>query len=88
VTGVPFVRAGGRDVAAFRLHGGQLTKNRAAMIAERARVDEKLHLLAPQLAWRHRWARVIFRAANLPIYVERVARHGWVSFDELLARAD
>ena len=87
VTGVPFVRAGGAAVAAFRLRAGQLTKNRAALVAERARVDEKLGLLASRITLRHRWARLIFRGANLPIYAERVARHGFVSFDELLARA-
>ncbi len=87
VRGIPAVRVGG-EVAAFRLHGGQLTKNRPVMLAERARVDDKLGLLVPRLAFRHRWARLVFRAANLSVYAERVARHGFVSFDELLKRPD
>jgi hypothetical protein len=49
VQGVPFVCATGREVAAFRLRAGQLTKNRAAMDEERARVDVKLGLRAPGL---------------------------------------
>jgi hypothetical protein len=87
VNGIPFVRAGGREVAAFRLHGGQLTKQRAAMLAERARVDAQLGLLVAPRTWRHRWARLVFRAANLPVYLERVGRHGWMSFDQQLERA-
>jgi hypothetical protein len=86
VTGVPFVRVHGPAVAAFRLRAGQLTKNRFAMLAERARVDEKLGLLAPRLTRRHRWARLVFRAANFPAYAERIVRHGWLSFDDLLMR--
>ena len=87
VAGVPFLRTGGPPVAAFRLRTGQLTKHRAAMRAERTKVDEKLGLLAPQPALRRWWARLAFRTANLPVYAERMARHGWVSFDELLAQA-
>lgn len=86
VRGVPAVRVGG-EVAAFRLRRGQLTKNRSVMMAERMRVDEKLGLLAPRQTWRHRWARLVFRAANLPVYAGRIRRHGFVSFDELLERA-
>ena len=63
VAGVPFVKATTHEVAAFRLRMGQLTKNRSAMIAERARVDEKLGLLTPlpsrillQARWRFRLA--------------------------------
>ena len=86
VRGVPLVRATGREVAAFRLRAGQLTKNRAAMIAERARVDEKLGLLAPLPAAEMRRARWRFRFANLAIYAGRIRRHGFVSFDEVLER--
>jgi hypothetical protein len=85
MAGIPAFRVRG-EVAAFRLHPGQLTKNRAVMVAERARVDEKLGLLAWRHPWRRAWARLLFRAANLPVYAERVARHGWISFDELLVR--
>lgn len=86
VSGVPFVRVTTREVAAFRLRPGQLTKNRAAMMAERARVDEKLGLLDPPPGPSTRRARWHFRFANLPIYAERIARHGFVSFDEVLER--
>ena len=85
VRGVPAARVGG-EVAAFRLRRGQLTKNRPAMIDERARVDQKLGLLEARLTARHRWAWLAFRAANLPVYARRIARHGFVSFDELLER--
>lgn len=86
VRGVESVYVGG-EVAAFRLRRGQLTKNRPAMMAERARVDEKLGLPTARLTPRHRWARLVFRLANLPVYAGRIARHGFVSFDELLERA-
>jgi glycosyltransferase involved in cell wall biosynthesis len=84
VSGVPFVRATTREVAAFRLRPGQLTKNRPAMMVERARVDEKLGLLDPPFGQSMRKARWHFRLANLPIYAERIVRHGFVSFDEML----
>jgi hypothetical protein len=73
-------------VAAFRLRPGQLTKNRPALVAERARVDEKHALLAPQPPLRRLQARLAFRAANLPVYLGRIFRHGFVSFDQLLTR--
>lgn len=83
---VGFMRVRGSEVAAFRLRAGQLTKNRAAMLAERIRVDDKLGLREGS-TWRKRcWARAMFRLANLPAYLERLARHGFVSFDQLLAR--
>lgn len=85
VGGVRFVGVG-RTVAAFRLRAGQLTKNRAAMRDERWRVDEKLRLLAPERKRVLAWARWRFRLANLPVYAERIARHGWITFDELLER--
>ena len=85
--GVPFVCATRREVAAFRLRAGQLMKNRGAMTAERAQVDADLGLLATRRTSRHRWARLIFRLTNFPIYAERVARHGFLTFDELIARA-
>jgi GT2 family glycosyltransferase len=86
VRGVPAVRVGS-TVAAFRLRKGQLTKNRAAMVAERRRVDEKLGLLAGPSRRQRLFARWVFRLANAPVYAERVARHGFLSFDEVLARA-
>ena len=81
-------RAPRRDARAQRRGGitSVVRKNRAAMLEERARVDEKLGLLSGTQPWRRRWARAVFRLANAPIYVERMARHGFVPFDELLAR--
>ena len=87
ISGVPFMRSGGSAVAAFRLRTGQLTKNRAAMVAERAAVDAKLGLIGCEPRLRRWLARLAFRSGNLPIYAERVARHGFVSFDELLAQS-
>lgn len=75
-----------REVAAFRLRPGQLTKNRAALIGERKRVDEKLGLLVPPAGVSLRWARWRFRIANFGVYAERIRRHGFVTFDEMLAR--
>ena len=86
VRGIPLVCATQREVAAFRLRAGQATKNRPAMLAERARVDEQLGLLAPRPAAELNRARRRFRFANLAIYAERIARHGFVTFDELLER--
>lgn len=85
VHGVPAVRVW-TEVAAFRLRPNQLTKGRHAMDAERARVDAKLDLLAARRTWRHHWARLVFRSANLPGYVGRTLRHGLISFDRLLER--
>jgi hypothetical protein len=84
--GIPFLRVRG-EVAAFRLRAGQLTKNRAAMEEERAHVDMALKLRVGSRTWRRRWARVLFRATNTFVYAERIARHGFVSFDEVLARS-
>jgi glycosyltransferase involved in cell wall biosynthesis len=86
IKGVPFARAPRGEVAAFRLRAGQLTKNRAALTAERIRVDEKLGLLVSPLTEIHHRARRAFRIANAAIYIERILRHGFVSFDELLTR--
>jgi hypothetical protein len=86
VRGVASVCATRREVAAFRLRSGQLTKNRAAMIVERALVDEKLGLLTPPPGLALRRARWWFRLANLGVYAERIRRHGFVTFDELLER--
>jgi hypothetical protein len=58
------------------------------MLAEHHRVYDKLQLAAPRKTLRHRLARVAFMFANLPVYVERVARHGFITFGEQLARAE
>lgn len=87
LSGVPFACATRREVAAFRLRPGQLTKNRTAMVAERAAVDQKLGLLVGQRTLRHRWARLVFRLTNVPIYADRMLRHGFVTFDQMIERA-
>jgi len=86
VNGVVACHVGG-EVAAFRLHPGQLTKDRGKMEAERLQVDEKLRLRTPPAAPAAWQARLAFRGANAPAYIERILRHGFVSFDELLTRA-
>jgi hypothetical protein len=72
-------------VAAFRLHAGQLSQRRAALGAERALIDARLGLCTGPRTWRRRLARMTFRLENAPLYVERIARHGFVTFDDLLA---
>jgi hypothetical protein len=88
VAGIPFVCATTRPVAAFRLRAGQLTKNLPVMLAEHHRVYDKHRLPAERITLRHRWARLVFRAANVPVYAERVARHGFITFGEQLARGE
>jgi glycosyltransferase involved in cell wall biosynthesis len=85
LAGIPFACVAG-EVAAFRLRPGQLTKNRSAMLAERAEVDERLGLLRGVGEAERRKARRCFRRANFAVYAERVVRHGFISFDELLMR--
>jgi hypothetical protein len=58
------------------------------MIAERRRVDEKLGLLSGPSRIHRFFARWAFRLANAPAYAERIARHGFISFDQLLERAE
>lgn len=86
VAQVPFVCATQGVVAAFRLRAGQLTKNLPAMLEEHNRLYQKLGLPADRIALRHRVARLVFLAANVPVYVERIYRHGFISFGEVLAR--
>lgn len=77
--GVPFAFHDG-EVAAFRLHAGQLSKDEAAAAAEHARAIAALPAAAAGAArWRFRWD-------NLPAYVERVRRHGFVSMQSLYRR--
>lgn len=88
VAGLPFRCATKRNVAAFRLRAGQLTKNLPLMQAESDRAHAKLALPAKRITLPHRWARLVFRTANLPVYLERIVRHGPIRFGELLARGE
>ena len=88
VAGIPFFCATKKVVAAFRLRAGQLTKNLPVMLEEHHRLYDKLKLPADRIAPRHRWARLAFRTANVPVYAERVARHGFITFGEQLARGE
>jgi len=74
--GVPFAFVDA-EVARFRLHAGQLSKDEAAAANEHARVVGALPR-GPVFAarWRFRWQ-------NLPVYFERVRRHGFVSMKSL-----
>lgn len=83
--GVPFTCATRREVAAFRVHAGQLTQRRPEMIAERRRVDDKLQLRQGSTI-QQRLARLRFRLANLSSYLGRIRRYGFISFDEMLVR--
>lgn len=60
-----------QPVAQFRLHGGQLSKDEDNARREHARVVAALPRL-PALGARWR-----FRLANLPVYLERIRRHGF-----------
>jgi len=91
-TNAPFIVMGtakaehvGGEVAAFRLRAGQLTKNRAAMEEERTKVDTKLGLLGEVPFGSRLRARLMFRLANVRPYAERIWRHGFKRFDDVLA---
>jgi hypothetical protein len=71
------------EVAAFRLSAGQLSKRREEVDVETARA-----LRALKSESRSRPARWRFRWANLPVYLARVRRHGWVSMRQLYDRTD
>lgn len=86
VAGATFACVTLRSVAAFRLRAGQLTKDLPVMQIESDRVHAKLALPVVRVTFRHRWARLVFRTANLPVYGERIVRHGFIPFGELLAR--
>ena len=86
IKGIEFKCATPNVVAAFRLRAGQLTKDLPAMEEEHHRVYAKLRLPAERLTLRHRWARFVFCICNAPVYVERIARHGFIPFSEVLAR--
>lgn len=88
VEGIPFIRATTEVVAAFRLRAGQLTKNLPVMLEEHHRLYNKLKLPAPRLTLRHRAARLVFMAANTPVYLERIWRFGFIPFSEVLARVE
>ena len=66
------------EVARFRLHAGQLSRSEAIGDAEKARA------LAP---WGNTpaplGAVVRFRRDNLPVYLDRIRRHGFVSMRSL-----
>jgi hypothetical protein len=88
VSGVRFICAQKGVVAAFRLRAGQLTKNLPVMLAEHHRVYDKHRLPAERITLKHRWARLVFRVVNLPVYAERIARHGFITFGEQLAKGE
>jgi hypothetical protein len=85
VRGVP-MRCVGRMVGAFRLRHGQMSKNLSGLRVERGRVNDMFNLVTTRRTLRHQFEKLVFRVANLPAYVERIARHGWVSFEEMIAR--
>lgn len=88
VAGVEFMCATRHAVAAFRLRAGQLTKNLPVMLEEHHRLYNKLRLPAPRILLRHRLARFLFCCANAPVYAERIARHGFIRFGDVLAKVE
>jgi hypothetical protein len=86
VRGIPFVCRHRQMVAAFRLHGGQLSKHNSAMNAERERVAALHNIRATIPARELLIARRKFRIANLAGYVERVLRHGFVTTEKIIGR--
>lgn len=65
------------EVAQFRLHAGQLSKDENAAAIEQAHIVESLpRLPAFSARWRFRWA-------NVPVYLERIRRHGFVRMRSL-----
>lgn len=73
--GCAYVFCGVR-VATFRLRKNQMSRNEEAMRSEARRF---VLGLGPRPPW---WLRLpavfAFRLGNIPVYVERVCRHGWM----------
>ncbi|WP_221032513.1 glycosyltransferase [Actomonas aquatica] len=88
VSGVRFRRASFGVVAAFRLRAGQLTKNLPVMLAEHHKLYDKHRLPAAKLGLSHRLARAVFLVGNLGVYLERIRRHGFIGFGEVLAKVE
>ncbi len=88
VNQVPFVCATSRPVAAFRLRAGQATKNLPVMLNEHRILYAKHRLPAEKITWAHRRAWFAFRTANVSVYLERIARHGFIRFGEQLAKVE
>ncbi len=66
------------EVARFRLHAGQLSKHEAAAEAE------MILALARWLDHPTSWGSLLrFRWDNLPVYLDRIRRHGFVSMRRL-----
>jgi hypothetical protein len=86
--GVQSVCATRREVAAFRFRAGQLSKNRVTVAAELAEIYGRLRWPARRLSYRHHAARLLFRAANLDAYLQRLGRHGWISFGKMFETAE
>lgn len=74
-----------REVAAFRIRRGQLSGDQEAVRAEKREILRRYFQRRPGLAERA-LARVIFRAANLPAYLERISRRGVRRSETLLGR--
>jgi hypothetical protein len=81
VADIQFICATRREVAAFRLRAGQLSKNLPVMDAEKLRVSDKFAL--PRHWMKHRLALFAFRVMNVSIYLERIARFGFVKLSKV-----
>ncbi len=72
--------------AGFRVHGGQISKNKAVVAGESARVFRAARE-HPGWAAAARAARRRFKWDNLGAYLGRLLRHGPVTMEELYARS-
>ncbi|HVU16675.1 MAG TPA: glycosyltransferase [Candidatus Didemnitutus sp.] len=73
-------------VASFRLRAGQLSGDTQRTLREQREIVSRL--FSRRLpAWRLRLARWQYRLANLPLYLERIRRHGLVTSYEMLEQA-
>ena len=72
-------------VASFRLHADQLSKQRDLGEQERFRA---LSPIARPWGLRSAVALLRFRMGNLPVYFDRIRRHGWIPMRTLYDRAD
>lgn len=75
----------GRTVALFRLRPGQLSQDTSLTEKEQSEIVHR-HLPSPVSRSQRLWARVRYRLYNLPRYLARFRRRGFVTSYHLLAQ--
>jgi GT2 family glycosyltransferase len=73
-------------VACFRLRRGQLSGDTNLTEREQRQIVQRA-LPSPLSAWRCRLARWRYRIGNLPLYLERIRRHGFLTSYQMLQQA-